>query len=112
MDYFILIIKLIFSLIFILGLIILTFKYGGGKLQLLSNKKYLKILERISLSKENSILVVKMGTKAFVISSSNSNIKILNEVSEEDLLSLEKSIESPQNYKFMEFIKNLKKKEE
>jgi flagellar protein FliO/FliZ len=111
-DYLLLIIKVVFSLIFILGLIILTFKYGGGKLQLLQNKRYLKILERISLSKENSLLVVKMGAKAFVISSSHSNIQILNEVSEEELINLEKLNETPQNDKVMEFIKKLKKKEE
>ena len=111
-DYFLLIIKTIFSLIFILGLIILTLKYGGGKLQLLSNKKYLKILERISLSKENSILVVKMGTKCFVVSSSHSNIEILREVSEEDIIELEKSTESDKNHKLMPFIKNWRKKEE
>ena len=111
-DYFLLIIKIIFSLIFILGLIILTFRYGGGKLQLLQNKKYLKILERISLSKENNIMVVKMGTKAFIVSSSHSNIEILREVSEEDLLILEKSLEVPKNDKLMELIKKLKKKED
>ena len=109
-DYFILAIKVIFSMIFILGLIILTFKYGGGKLQLLQNKKYLKILERIPLSKENSILVVKMGTNAFVVSSSHSNIEILREVSEEDLIKLEKSIEIPPNDKFLELLKNWRKK--
>lgn len=109
-NYLLLIIKTIFSLIFILGLIILTFKFGGGKLQLLQNKKYLKILERISLSKENNILVVKMGTKAFVVSSSHSNIEILREVSEEDLIKLEKSVESPKNDKLMELIKNWRKK--
>lgn len=112
LDYFYLVIKIIFSLIFILGLIILTFKYGGGKLQSLQNKKYLKILERISLSKENSILVVKMGTKAFVVSSSHSNIEILREVSDEDLITLEKSAEGPQNDKLMELIRNWRKKEE
>ena len=111
-DYFLLSIKTIFSLIFILGLIILTFKYGGGKLQVLQNKSHLKILERISLSKENSLLVVKMGTKAFVISSSHSNIEILSEVSEEDLINIEKSNESPKTDKLVEFIKKLKKKEE
>ena len=109
-DFFILIIRIIFSTIFILGLIILTFKYGGGKLQSLQNKKYLKILERVSISKENNILVVKMGTKCFVVSSSHSNIEILREVPEEDLAKLEKSIESPQNNNIIEFIKILLKK--
>ena len=109
-DYFLLTIKVIFSLIFILGLIVLTFKHGGGKLQLLQNKKYLKIIERLSLSKENSILVVKMGTKAFVVSSSHSNIEVLREVSDEDLIKLEKSTESPKNDKLMELIKKLEKK--
>lgn len=109
-DFILLTIRIIFSLIFILGLILLTFKYGGGKLQSFQNKKYLKVLERVSLSKENSILVVKMGTKAFVVSSSHSNIEILREVPEEDLAKLEKSIESPQNDKVMELIKKWRKK--
>ena len=109
-DFFILIIRIIFSTIFILGLIILTFKYGGGKLQSIQNKKYLKILERVSISKENSILVVKMGTKCFVVSSSHNNIEILREVPEEDLINLEKTIESPQNTSIIEFIKKWRNK--
>jgi len=109
-DFIFLTIKVIFSLIFILGLILLTLKYGGGKLQSFQNKKYLKVLERISLSKENSVLVVKMGEKAFVVSSSHSNVEILREVSEEELINLEKSMESPQNEKVMELIKKWTKK--
>jgi len=109
-DYFILIIRIIFSTVFILGLIVLTFKYGGGKLQSLQSKKYLKILERVSISKENNILVVKMGAKCFVVSSCHSSIEILREVPEEDLIILEKSLESPQNTNILELVKKWIKK--
>jgi flagellar protein FliO/FliZ len=111
-DYFTFFIKIIVSLVFILCLILLAFKYGGGKLQLLQNRKYLKIIEKVSLSKENSILVMKMGSKAYVVASSQNKIDILREVPEEELKNLEDITPIPKNDKLLDLIKNWRKKEE
>ena len=110
-DTFLLLVRVICALVFILGLIYLTFKFGGGKLQLLQNKRYLKILERVPVSKDNNLLVVKMGTKAFVVASSQNKIEILREVPEEELDKIQVSIEAPKNDKLSSILKNWRKEE-
>ncbi len=109
-DYFILTIKVVFSLVFVLCLIYLSFKYGGGKLQSLQNARYLQVLERVPLSKENNILVVKMGSQGYVLSSSQSKIEIIKEITEEDLLGIENSKMFTQNRTVSDILKNWRKK--
>ena len=109
-DYFILAVKVVFSLVFVLCLIYLSFKYGGGKLQSLQNTRYLKVLERVPLSKENNILVVKMGNQGFVLSSSQSKIEIIKEISEEDLLGIENAKMFTKNKTVSNVLKNWREK--
>jgi len=109
-DYFVLTIKVIFSLIFVVCLIYLSFKYGGGKLQSLQNTRYLKVLERVPLSKENNILVVKMGNQGYVLSSSQSKVEIIKEISEEDLVGIENTKMFTTNNKVSDILKNWRNK--
>lgn len=69
---------------FILFLVYAVLKYGGTNLQKLQNGRYLKILERIPVSKDNSLMVIKMGDKSYVVSSTTHRIEILKEIGEEE----------------------------
>lgn len=111
-EFWILILKIILFLPLILFLLYLSLKYGGNKLQKLQDGKYMKILDRITLSKDNSILVVKIGEKAYAISSSSKNIEILFEIPKEEIIIIENSKEIPQ-YEDMKdlFKKHIMKKE-
>lgn len=104
--------KLIVFLPFIIILIYISIKYGGGKLQDLQKGKYMKILDRLSLSKENNILVVKIGEKAYVVSSTQGKIEILFEVPEEDIFKIECSREIPEYHSIKDLINKLKSKKE
>ncbi|MBM7869406.1 flagellar protein FliO/FliZ [Clostridium pascui] len=93
-------------------LIYISIKYGGGKLQNLQNGRYMKILDRLSLSKENNILVVKIGEKAYVVSSVQGKIEILFEVPSEDIIKIESSREIPEYHSIKDLINKLKSKKE
>ncbi|MBU3186036.1 flagellar biosynthetic protein FliO [Clostridium estertheticum] len=95
-EFWIFMFKIIIFLPFILFMLYLSLKYGGTKLRKLQDGRYMRILDRISLSKENSIAVVKIGDKAYAVSSSLNDIKILFELPNEEIIKIEKIKELPQ----------------
>ncbi|MDP4143284.1 MAG: flagellar biosynthetic protein FliO [Bacillota bacterium] len=90
------IIKIIVFLPFVILLIYLSLKYGGGKLQSIQNGKHIKILERVPLSKENALFTVKIGEKGYVISSTSSKVEILLDVGEDELSKIQQTTAVPQ----------------
>lgn len=97
-EFIWMVLKVLIFLPAILGLIYLSLKYGGTKLQDIQNGRFIKILERVPLSKENSLIITKIGDKGYVISSANGKIEILLELKEEELQRLEslKTIQTTQ----------------
>ena len=83
--------KIIIFLPFIIFLIYFSLKVGGEKLGSLQNGKYMKVLDRLPLTKDNSILAVKIGEKGYIISSTQGKIEILLSLQEEELKKLEES---------------------
>ena len=111
-EFWILLLKILVFLPFILSILYLSLKYGGSKLQKLQDGKYMKILDRIALSKDNSIAVVKIGEKAYAISSSSKEIRILFELPQDEIISIESNKEIPQYEDIKElFKKHIMKKE-
>lgn len=92
---FYMILQLVLVLPFIIFLIYLSLKFGGSKLQQLQNGRYIKILERVPLSKENSLIVTKIGQKGYVVSSTDGKIEILLELEADELKRLEEKNELP-----------------
>jgi len=111
-QFLVLIFKIIIFLPFILFILYLSLKYGGSKLQKLQDGRYMKVLDRVSLSKENAIMVVKIGEKAYAVSSSSKEINILFELPKEEILHIESTKELPQYADMKElFKKHILKKE-
>lgn len=95
--------KVIIFLPFILLLIYTSIKYGGNKLQNMQNGRYIKILERAAISKENSLLVVKLGEKGYVMSSVNGKLEIVSELDEKEILKVEASRSIPEYESLKDF---------
>jgi flagellar protein FliO/FliZ len=95
--------KIIIFLPFILLLIYISIKYGGNKLQNMQNGRYIKILERAAISKENSLLVVKIGEKGYVMSSANGKLEIVSELDEKEILKVEASRTIPEYESLKDF---------
>ncbi|WP_039655732.1 flagellar biosynthetic protein FliO [Clostridium tyrobutyricum] len=95
--------KTIMALAFVIFLIYISLKYGGGKFQNVQKNKFVKILQRSQISKENSLLLVKIGEKAYVISSTTGRIEILYELDKDEISTLEKANELPQYKNLKDF---------
>jgi len=85
------IIQLILALGVTLGLMFLSFKLMGTKLNAINNKKYVKVIERVQVTKENAILIVKVGEKAYVMTSTSGHMEKLSELSEEEINGIEEN---------------------
>lgn len=95
--------KVIVSLLFILLLIYISMKYGGNKLQDIQKGRYIKVLERTPISKENTLLVVKIGTSGFVMASTNGKIEIISQLTKEEIEKIEVSKVIPQYENLKDF---------
>lgn len=89
MEYVFLVFKLILALIFVFGLMYLIAKLSNGQIEKINHNRYIKILEKTSISKDSSIMLLKIGKKGYVVSSSNKGLEKLEEVSEEEIEKIE-----------------------
>lgn len=111
-QFWLMLFKILLALPFLIVLIYLSLKYSGSKLQSIQNGKYIKIVERVAISKENSLLVARIGNKGYVLTSTNGRIDILLELSDEELLKLEEVKVIPQYANLKDFYEKVIKKKE
>jgi len=119
-------VKLILALGVTLGLMFLSFKLMGTKLSAINNNRYVKVIDRVQVTKENFILIVKIGKKGYVMTSTAGHMEKLSELSEEEINIIEEdkkkaAAEISESYNelilklrknFSEIVKNIKSKEE
>ncbi len=90
MDIFMMIIKLIISLVIILGLILILFKLSNKKINDINDNKYINVIDKVQISKDSYILIVKIGKKGYVMSSSGGKTEKLEDLSEEEMINIQK----------------------
>ncbi|WP_017415645.1 flagellar biosynthetic protein FliO [Clostridium tunisiense] len=83
-QFWITLLKILVFFPFIIALILILGKVGS-KFNLGTNTKYMKVLERLPLSKDNSLVIVKIGEKAYLMSSSSGKAEILRELETSEL---------------------------
>lgn len=119
-------VKLILALGITFGLMFLSFKLMGTKLNAINNNKYVKVIERVQVTKENFILIVKIGQKGYVITSTAGHMEKLSELSEEEINLIEEdkkkaAADITESYtklmlkskkSFSKIVKNIRSKEE
>ena len=113
MELAILMIKLLFALVVVFGLMFLLVKVSNNKISKINHGKYIKVLERTNLSKDNSIILLKVGKKGYIIGSSSKGIEKLEEISEEEIALIDENKEKQKeeiNQQYEEIIKNLSSK--
>lgn len=86
MEMFFMSIKVVGVLIFVIILMLLTLRLSENKL---NNKKNIKVLDKAQLSKDNSIYILKILNKGYVVSVSSSKTDILSELSEDEIEEIE-----------------------
>lgn len=86
-------VKLMLVLIVIMLLAVITIRASSKKLNIVSQDKYVKILEKTQISKDTFIYVVKIGEEGCVMTSSNGNTSKLQDLSKEEMKKIEKNKE-------------------
>lgn len=76
----------------------------GSKYNVINNNKYIKVIDRVQITKENSILIVKIGEKGYIMTSTAGHMEKLSELSEDEI----KNIEENKKKSNEEIIKNYK----
>ena len=71
------------SLAIVLGLIYLTSKYLLPKLQANLTSKMISVKDRLTLEPQVSIYIVKVGSKNYVLASSNKTVTLLDTLKED-----------------------------
>ncbi|XCS12737.1 flagellar biosynthetic protein FliO [Aeribacillus pallidus] len=77
------VLKMIFTLIFVLGLLIFLLKFLNKKMKLPQETKYLQNLGGISLGQNKSIQLVKVGNRILIVGVGDT-IELLQEINDEE----------------------------
>ena len=90
MGIFTMILKLLSSLLVILGLIFILFKVSNKKISDINENKYINVIDRCQIAKESYILIVKIGKEGYVMSSSRGKLEKLEKLSEDEIINIQK----------------------
>ena len=111
-EYILMLLKIIGALVIILPIIYIVLRFGGTNLQKLQQGKYIQMLERVSITKENQLIILKLGKNGYVMASTNGKIEILQKLEESELKELEAKREFPKYKSVKEMLEKLLKKKE
>lgn len=92
-DLILMVLKLLGALAIVLVLLLLTLKVGASKVTHFQKGKYIKILDKATLSKDNSLFVVKLGEEGCVIATSENKVEILKNLTKVEVETLEREKE-------------------
>ena len=89
MEFVFMCVKLVFSLVIVIGIMYLAFKISGDRINQINKNKYIKVLDRIQISKDSFIIILKVGNKGYIMSSTNGKTEKIQDLSEEEVLTIE-----------------------
>ena len=115
MEFTFMVLKLIGALAILLGILIITLRYSSKGIQKSVDKKYIRVIDRVQISKENCIVVVKVGEKGMVLSVASGHTEKLEELSGDEIIKIEQEKrESLENmtHIFDKFINKIKLKDD
>lgn len=83
------IVKLVVSLLIIICLMGITFKYMGKGMKVTTGSKYVKVIERTQLSKDTYIVVLRVGNEGMVMLNSSGHTEKLKDITKEEIEEIE-----------------------
>lgn len=89
MEFILYLFKLLTFISLVLILLHLSVKLNQNKFTNISNKRYLKVLERINVSKDNSFVILKIGEEGCVMSITSSNTTKIKDLTKEEIKQIE-----------------------
>lgn len=99
MEFIIMSIKIIGTLIVFILLMLLALRLNEGKFKEINERKIVRVLERTQLSKDVSLQIIKISGKGYIMSVSSSKAELIKELSEDEIKEIEisKQIEIQKN---------------
>ena len=88
-EFFKMFMQLLIALGITLGIMFLSYRILGTKVDRINDNKYIKVIERTQITKDNAILVVRVGKKGYVMMTSGNSVEKLSELSEEEINEIE-----------------------
>lgn len=88
-EFFKMFMQLLIALGITLGIMFLSYRILGTKVDRINDNKYTKVIERTQITKDNAILVVRVGKKGYVMMTSGNSVEKLSELSEEEINEIE-----------------------
>lgn len=82
--------QLIIGLIVVLGLMMITLRVSNKGITNFTTKKYIRVIDKVQLSKDSYIVVAKIGDKGIIFVTSGNNTEKLQELSFEEIEKIEK----------------------
>ncbi|MGL5693370.1 MAG: hypothetical protein ACRCXA_04780 [Peptostreptococcaceae bacterium] len=70
---------------FVLLLVVLSIKMSKRNIEKFTSNKYVQVLERINVSKDNNIYLLKTGDTGCVVMSSHNHTEKIKDLSEEEI---------------------------
>ncbi len=93
MDIFFEIFKVIFYLIFIILLIYISLRFSKSHFKDLRGKGNIEVIEKVQISKENALIIIKFGDKGYLLNSSPKGVNTIEKLSQEEIDSVIKKKE-------------------
>ncbi len=84
-------IELILAILAMAGVIYLSYlfsKYLASSTSKINNAKYMKVVDRLPIGQDRSVIILQIGDKHYLIGNASQSIEILAELSEEQLVEL------------------------
>ena len=83
------VVKLVVSLLIIICLMGIAFKYMGKGMKVTTGSKYVKVIERTQLSKDSYIVVLRVGNEGMVMLTSSGHTEKLKDLTKEEIEGIE-----------------------
>lgn len=82
--------KLVAAMFILIGVMIAALKYGKKGLDTSSKNRYIKVIDRVQVSKDSYIVIIKMGNEGMVLLNAPSHTEKLKVLTNEEIEKIEK----------------------
>lgn len=83
------ILKIIFSLLFVLLLIYVFYGLSNKKLRSIKSTEAIKVIERLPLSKETYLLIITLGSKGYFMVTGPKGFEVIDELTFEEVMKIQ-----------------------
>jgi flagellar protein FliO/FliZ len=100
---FLYVVKILVFIPIVIFLIVISLKMSQKTLVGSYKNKYVRVLEVLNISKNNSIIVLKIGESGCIVSSTPSGVEKLKDLTEQEILKIDQNLKESSEINFNNF---------